>query len=273
MASRPHSQSHITLYRGWKDTGKYVWSPFVTKVELRFRLAGVKYSTEAGSPLKAPRGKIPYIEFSDTDTRTSATLSDSTLIISDLVQGGQLEDLNARLSPEQKAYDLALRALLEDKLYFYHTYERFVQNYYHMRDHVLEALSYPLRLIIGQLMYRSHASTLHGQGTGRFSPTEIATFRLQIWESFNDLLVSSKLKSESNTEPFWVLGGDEPTEIDMVLFSFIVSVMYCTAAPDSQKVIRGFPVLLDYAGRIHERWFPDYERWDDRGSCHLQETG
>jgi len=272
MTSKTSSQSQITLYRGWKDTGKYVWSPFVTKVELRLRIDGIKYSTEAGSPLKGPRGKIPYIELSDPDTKMATMLSDSTLIISDLVQDSRLEDLNAGLSPEQKAYDLALRALLEDKLYFYHSYERFVQNYYPMRDHILEDLSFPLRLIIGQLVYRSHMSTLHGQGTGRFSPAEIAAFRLQIWKSFNDLLLSSKRKSKSNTEPFWVLGGDGPTEVDMVLFGFIVSVMYCTAAPDSQKAVREFPVVLEYAGKIHERWFPDYERWDDRGSCHLHET-
>jgi len=272
MTSETSSQSQITLYRGWKDTGKYVWSPFVTKIELRFRIEGIKYYTEAGSPSKAPRGKIPYIEFSDPDTKMATVLSDSTLIISDLVKDSRLEDLNARLSPERKAYDLALRALLEDKLYFYHTYERFVQNYYTMRDHILEAFSYPLRLIIGQLIYRSHTSTLHGQGTGRFSPAEIAAFRLQIWESFNDLLLSSKRNSKSSSEPFWVLGDDEPTEADMVLFGFIVSVMYCTAAPDSQKTIREFPVLLEYAGKIHEKFFPDYERWDDRGSCHLNET-
>ncbi len=30
-----------------------------------------------------------------------------------------LDDLNAKLSPTEKAHDLALRALLEEKLYFY----------------------------------------------------------------------------------------------------------------------------------------------------------
>jgi len=35
------------------------------------------------------------------------------------VEEGRLEDLNAKLSPTERAMDLAIRALLEDKLYFY----------------------------------------------------------------------------------------------------------------------------------------------------------
>ena len=31
--------------------------------------------------------------------------------------------------------------------------------------------------------------------------------------------------------------------------------------PDSQKVVRDFPVVVEYARRIHERYFPDYEIW------------
>lgn len=37
-------------------------------------------------------------------------------------------------------------------------------------------------------------------------------------------------------------------------------IMNCRA-PDSQKVVRGFPVLLEYADRIHDKYFPDYEKW------------
>lgn len=269
MASKVQPQ--ITLFRGWKEFGRYVWSPFVTKVELRLRLANLKYTTEQGSPRDSPRGKIPYVTFADPGTKKSTTLSDSTLIISDLIQNGQLPDINARLSPEQRAYDLALRAMLEDKLYFYHTYERFMLNFYTMRDHLLSDFSLPLRMLIGHIMYRSHVATLHGQGTSRFSPEEIAAFRLQIWESFNDLLTVSKRQSKSKNDPFWLLGGESATEVDMDFFGFIVSVMYCTAAPDSQKVVRSFPVVLEYARRIHEKYFPDYQRWDDRGSCYVNE--
>ncbi len=124
MPSHLKSQPLITLYRGFQGSGAYVWSPFVTKLEARLRFAGVSYRNEAGSPLKAPRGKIPYVEISRTDSggqapTTSTILPDSTLIVGKLEEDGLLDDLNAKLSPTEEAHDLAIRALLEEKLYFY----------------------------------------------------------------------------------------------------------------------------------------------------------
>ena len=124
MASHIKSELEITLYRGFEGTGAYVWSPFVTKLEARLRFAGLSYHAEAGSLFKAPRGKIPYVAISKTDSScqipvTPTMLADSTLIIAKLVEDGVSEDLNAKLSSTEKAHDLALRALLEEKLYWY----------------------------------------------------------------------------------------------------------------------------------------------------------
>jgi hypothetical protein len=137
-----------------------------------------------------------------------------------------------------------------------------------MRDHILSALILPIRSIIGLLIYRKVGQTLWGQGTGRLSTSEIAALRIEVWESLNVLLTDSKrMRREEETGEkgekgvFWVLGGKEPTEADAVVFGFVVSVLVCTACPESREVVRGFPVLVEYAERIHERYFPDYERW------------
>jgi hypothetical protein len=117
---------NLTVYRGWLDPGKHVWSPFVVKIETRLRLAGISYTTEAGSPRDAPKGKIPYITYLIPDTtEPGIKLGDSTLIIKKLVEQGLIPDLNASVSPETAASDLGLRALLEDKLYFYHVSAKF----------------------------------------------------------------------------------------------------------------------------------------------------
>ncbi len=116
----------ITVFRGWRDPGKYVWSPYVIKLEARLRLAGVRYRTDAGSPKTAPRGKIPYIEYSAPSSETSggtrqkALLADSALIIKTLAEWDVVPDLNAALRAEERVKDLGIRALLEDKLIFYH---------------------------------------------------------------------------------------------------------------------------------------------------------
>jgi len=135
MASETAAAPSVTLFRGWRDPGKHVWSPFVVKVEARLRFAGVKYVTDAGSPLQAPKGKIPYLEYrghlvsdaveaanirTDENGNPVVSLADSTLIIKHLTEFGVLPDLNADLSARDKALDFGLRSMLEDKLYFYH---------------------------------------------------------------------------------------------------------------------------------------------------------
>jgi hypothetical protein len=112
------TQPRLTLYRGFLEQGHYTWSPFVTKIEARLRFAGLTYETQAGSLRTAPRGKIPYLEVSQADSPASRIISDSTLIIKDLVKDELVADINACLNASERTYDLALRALLEDRLYF-----------------------------------------------------------------------------------------------------------------------------------------------------------
>lgn len=71
-------------------------------------------------------------------------------------------------------------------------------------------------------------ATLNGQGTGRYTSEEIASFRNEIWTSLDEVLLSSRAKaSTSLKEPFWLLGGAEPTEADCTLFAFVSSVLVC----------------------------------------------
>lgn len=39
--------------------------------------------------------------------------------------------------------------------------------------------------------------------------------------------------------------------------------MNLSGAPDTQEVVRNFPVLMEYARRIHEGYFPDYTLWKE----------
>lgn len=39
--------------------------------------------------------------------------------------------------------------------------------------------------------------------------------------------------------------------------------VHACSGPDSQKLVKQFPVILDYARRIHEVYFPDYEKWEE----------
>ena len=253
-------QPTITLYRAWDTPGKYVWSPFVTKVEFRLRTSKLHYKNAIGAPHSGPKGKIPYLDI-HSPNQTPETLPDSTIIHQNLTSRGLLADLNGPLSPFQKAQDLAIRALLEDRLVFLNAHERWVQNYYTMRDHALWSIPYPLRNIIGILAHRGTVRKLYDQGTGRFSDAEIRAFVKDIWEGVAAMLEESR-REVAGQACFWVLGGNQPTEADATVFGFVVSAMVCDAGPESRDLIKNeFPVVVEYAERIHREWFPDYEIW------------
>jgi hypothetical protein len=245
------TQPTVVLYRGLPGTGQYVWSPFVTKLEARLRFAGLSYKTEAGSLGKAPRGKIPYVSIT-RDGAEAQLVADSQVISDQLSEEGQVPELNGKLSPVEKAQDLALRALLEDKLYFYQvgqhrtpspvhrdralsaerkqTFERWNDNYYTMRNQVLQALPGPVQVVVGVLAWRKINTTLWGQGTGRFTREEIAAFRRDIWSNVEALLAHAKRSSKaSQGDAFWALGGSTPTEADTTLYGFIASGLVCAA--------------------------------------------
>lgn len=172
------------------------------------------------------------------------------------------------------------------------TKERWLDHYYIMRDHALSSIPWPMRVLIGQIVYRNHKAMLYGQGTLRLSDDEIRASKREIWDSINGVLVAVRSSrssekvgaADSKTRPFWFLGGDEPTEVDTTLFGFIVSVLLSTAwvypfslivyfglhsadiecvysGPESQSIVRGYPVVVEYAERIYEAYFPDYQKW------------
>ncbi|KAK8045620.1 glutathione S-transferase [Apiospora rasikravindrae] len=175
----------LTVYRGWKDPGKHVWSPFVVKLEARLRFGGSRTGPPGDRPRRRRGARFPTSSFPRV---------------------GMMQVVG---------------------------WERWTQNYYTMRDHVLGALPYPLRVVVGLLAYRGTVATLHGQGTGRYAAEEIAAFRREIWEAVDALLTASRNKSLSQDrpkgKPFWVLGGEEPTEADATVFGFVVSALICTA--------------------------------------------
>lgn len=216
----------LTVHRGTDSTGDFVWSPFVNKLEARLRFDGVKYTVGNGTPNKAPRGKIPYIQVQDAK-QTTEQLADSTFIIHHLIHTETITDLNARLTPAQKAKDVAIRAMLEDKAYFYMVRERWWDNYFTMRDGVLGFLWWPLKVLIGLIAYRGISATLYGQGTGRYTHQEVSWLKYEVWQSVNALLMEARWEGEKG--PFWILGGKEPTEADATVFGFVASALVCDA--------------------------------------------
>lgn len=229
--SSSKNQSKITLHRGYQTYPGFAPSPFVSKLEARLRFSNVSYTAGSEGPFKAPRGKIPFVVMTKTDSTgqplgESVKLGDSRLIADHIVNEGVAEDLNARLLPAMRFQDLAIRGLLEERLYWLECYERWVENFYDSRSMILQGMPYPAQVLVGLLVYRHMKSALDGQGTTRFTPDEIRAFRLEIWQSLEATLADVRNRSQRDG-PFWVLGGGAPTEADATLFGFIASDLMC----------------------------------------------
>jgi len=106
----------LTVYRDADLPGAYTWSPFVAKLEAHLRFCQQPYTVKVGSLSESPKGKLPYVRIEDKNG--AQVMSDSSLIARSLVERG-MEDLNSNLGPKERGLDLAIRALLEDRIYYY----------------------------------------------------------------------------------------------------------------------------------------------------------
>jgi len=105
--------------------------------------------------------------------------------------------------------------------------ECWVDNYYLQRDQALWAVPLPIRVFVGNNVYKKVTKTLYGQGVGRYTSAEVQSFREEVWSSFDDVLSDARetSQSEDTTTPFYILGGEHPTEADVTLFSFVASIL------------------------------------------------
>ncbi|KAJ6107306.1 hypothetical protein N7523_008629 [Penicillium sp. IBT 18751x] len=135
-------------------------------------------------------------------------MSDSTLIAKALIESGTLKDLNAKLSPSEKLNEISFKALFEDRLYFY----QMDIDYYAMRFKILGSLPWPVQVIVGNIIYLKYTRTLSGMGILEFSADEIAGFCREIWETTSQKLMAVRSQRQGQEGPFWLWGGDTPTE-------------------------------------------------------------
>jgi hypothetical protein len=189
------------------------------------------------------------------------TLADSTLITKALIDKSLLHNLNSHLSAKEAGQDLAIRAMLEDKLFFYNVKERWIDNFCIMRDYSMAKVPFPERTTMGDMAHRGIVQKVLDQGTGRFSDDEIRAFRKEIWTSVNAML-EDRPKTGDVEACFWVLGGEVPTEADATVYGFVVSTLVAESSPESKHLVQTeCPAAFEYAARIHHRYFPDYELW------------
>ncbi|MCB1510360.1 MAG: glutathione S-transferase family protein [Hyphomicrobiaceae bacterium] len=232
----------ITLYTFGPKFGLPDPSPFVTKVELLLKIAGLPYQTDTGGFGKAPKGKLPYIR--DTD---GTVVADSTLIRRHIEERYGV-DFDAGLSAEQKAIALAFQRLCENHLYFAVVHARWMDDAAFERGpaQFFAAMPLPLRLVLPPLVRRQVRRDLKGQGIGRHSDAEIAAM------ASADL---AALSTQLGDNPYFL--GSQISGIDAVVFPFVAGTLSPLFPSAIRDAATSHDNLVSYSARMMAEWFPD----------------
>jgi glutathione S-transferase len=231
----------IKLYCFGRAPGLPDMSPFVAKAMLLLKLAGLDYVEDRTGFMRAPRGKLPYI---DDD---GVIVADSTQIRRHIEKRRGV-DFDAGLSAEQRAIAWAAERMCEDHLYWLLAQGRWCDdaNFARGPARIFDSAPAPLRPIIRAVARRKVSGVLHAQGTGRFSPEEASRHGRRDIETLATLL---------GDKPYFF--GDKPCGADATLFGFLAGVLADMWESPIRDAALAAPNLVAYRDRLMRAYFPD----------------
>lgn len=233
----------ITLYQTPSAWGIPNISPFCTKLESYFRMAGIAYQAKPAVIPQAPKGKVPYVEVD------GQLMGDSQLIIEHLKRKHG-DPLDKGLTPEQAALGHAVRRMLEESTYWHIVHERWVREEgWQAYRPVLDGLLPPVvRTLVVPMLRRGMRRQLHAQGLGRHREEEV----LELGKG--DV---SALATLLGDKPF--LLGESPSSFDATVYAFITGITAFPLDSPLRQYTQSQGNLVRYAQRFHERYFADWK--------------
>lgn len=210
------------------------------KVEVYLRMAGLAYECVDASPLKAPKGKLPFIIDDD-----GAVVADSTLIV-DHLKRRHGDALDQGLSPAQRAVALAFQRLFEENLYWAVVHTRWADDagWVATRKAFFGMLPAPLRLFVPALARRSLLAELRGHGMGRHSAAEIHAIGCRDVTAVADFL---------GDQPY--LLGEQPSSLDATAYAFLANLLWAPVDSPIRRHAQSLPQLEAYCQRMKARYF------------------
>ncbi|PCK08345.1 MAG: glutathione S-transferase [Alteromonadaceae bacterium] len=175
----------LTLHGFGSGFGIVDPSPFVLKVDAYLRLAGIAFelNTDSSNFSKAPKGKLPFIE------ENGEIVADSQLIIAKLSEQYSVT-LDDWLSPEQKAQAHLLSKSLDEDLYWYLVYSRWIDDniWPKVKAEFFDKMPFPLKIIVPIVARKGVKTAMNKQGLSRHSVSEIAAMAKRSFDSWAQLL-------------------------------------------------------------------------------------
>lgn len=205
----------LTLYKFGPQWNIADPSPFCVKLESFLKLNNIEYTLSNDcirtALSKAPKGKLPFIEFENGDG-----MGDSTMIIEELSKRHNI-DMEATLSDQQKATSHAFRRMLDESTYWVLVYSRWLDD---AGWNVIGPLFFDsapplMRNFIKSTMRKKVRKNLSGQGFGRHSRDEVYKIGQQDLHALSTLLGDDQ----------WFFGAKAPTLLDIWSHAYIMNLI------------------------------------------------
>jgi glutathione S-transferase len=213
-------------------------SPFVMKSEVQLKMSGLEFRTEKSRPPEAPKGKIPYIQ------DASVLIGDSTFIREHFERKYGV-DLDAGLSPEQRATAWMVERVVEDHLYWALIYSR-----WGVRENFDKGPAIFFTGAPDEVREAGRArvlDNLHGQGFGRHSLAEVAQLATRSFKALSDTL---------GDRPY--ITGPTICGADATLFAGLAAILTPHFDTPVRDALLQHPNLVAYAGRMMARFYPTF---------------
>lgn len=213
-------------------------SPFCMKLEVYLRLAGLPYeAVNDGNVMKAPKGKLPYIE------DQGAVVADSTFVI-DYLKATYGDTLDAAITAEQRAQATAFQRLFEENLYWAVVHTRWAEpaGWARTKAGFFGALPVPLRWLLPPLARRGILGEMRGHGMGRHSEAEIHAIARRDVDAVADFLAD---------KPYML--GPLPTSLDATAYAFLANLLWAPVDSPIRRHAASRPNLEAYCQRMKAR--------------------
>ena len=220
-------------------------SPYVTKTLVQLQMAGLAYRTARATLDDSPKGQIPFID--DTGER----IADSTFIRTHIEENYGV-DLDAGLSPAQRAQAWAIERMVENHFGWTVGYFRFLDetNFARGPAHWFDQAPEAMRPKLQKHLLDQVFATLRAVGVARHRREEIVNL------GERSLLALSTLLGD---QPF--LMGERPAGVDAITFAFLAATLTPFFDSPLRRGAERCDNLVAYTGRMMGRYFPEHP-WD-----------
>ena len=234
----------ITLHKYGPAFGLPDISPFCIKVETYLRMTGVPFEAVISDVRKAPKQKLPYIDDGGT------IVCDSRDIISYLETRVDAP-LDRELPARDRALATAYRALIEEELYFYALYVRWLvddnfRGYAPALRAYLRAIGVPRPLapLLVRFVRKDVVRAAVAQGAGRHTLGEVEARACEGLSALSEQLGDNRY-----------FLGDRPRVIDATVYAFVWMLLEAPFESRLRRHAQSLANLQAYTARMREAYF------------------